>query len=137
MTDSAKDIAKAIVGEALESFVNHRFDMCIKLLSNAIDLDPLSRRAFLSRGAAYLRLQQNQEAINDFNRVIALDGKLARAYHLRGLAYNQAGDHSHALKDFKRAIELDPEYSAAYRIGASRHVTRRRASQLKKDDSSG
>ena len=132
MDDMGKEIALAMVGEALEHFVNHRFDKCIELLSRAIELDPHSRRAFLSRGAAHLRLKKNQDAIDDFNHVIDLDDKLARAYHLRGLAYHQAGNRLHALKDFKRVVEMDPEYGRAYRIDVSYRKDAGPASPAKK-----
>ena len=68
----------------------------------------------MSRGSAFFRSDQLEEAIADFDRAIELEPGLARSYHLRGLAKERQGRDGEAMDDFEKAIELDPEYGAAY-----------------------
>lgn len=105
--------------EGMADFVNHNYGQSIEHLSQAIDLDPEFTLAFKSRGAAYLRLGNAEQAIADFNAVIGMDSSNARAYHLRGLAYEKAGKNDKALLDFNSALELKSDYGAVYYSRAS------------------
>ncbi len=76
--------------------------------------------SYLSRGAAYLKLRKADEAIADFNSVIALDEKSARAYYYRGMAYAQKKNYGKAVEDFSKAIQLKPGDGASiFARGAS------------------
>lgn len=76
--------------------------------------------SYLSRGAAYLKLREADNAIADFSSVIALDERNPRAYYFRGMAYAQKKDYSRAVEDFSKAIELKPdEGSFIFARGAS------------------
>jgi tetratricopeptide (TPR) repeat protein len=105
--------------EGMVEFVNHNYGQSIEHLSRAIELDPVFTLAFKSRGAAYLRLGNAEEAIADFNTAIGMDSSTARAYHLRGLAFEKTGEHDKALGDFNRALELKSDYGAVYYSRAS------------------
>ena len=100
--------------EGMADFVDHNYGRSIERLSEAIELDPDFTLAFKSRGAAYLRSDQTEAAIADFDTVIRIDPDNARAYHLRGLAYEKTGDDEKAMSDFDKAIELKSDYGAVY-----------------------
>jgi tetratricopeptide (TPR) repeat protein len=76
----------------------------------------------MSRGSAFFRSEQLDEAIADFDRAIELNPDLARSYHLRGLAKEKQGNDAEAIVDFEKAIELDAEYGAAYYSRATLHT---------------
>jgi tetratricopeptide (TPR) repeat protein len=116
-----KDNAKEIYTEAMTAFVAENYAEAIRLLGAAIDKDDTFSLAFVSRGAAHLKLSRPIDAIADFNRAIAIEQNNARAYHLRGLAREMQGNDSAAVADFDRAIALNPEYSAAYFSRAGVH----------------
>lgn len=118
---SDKDKAKQFFQEGMSEFVSHNYGKSLEILSHAIELDPNHKLARLSRGAAYLKLDNVEDAGADFNRVVELDPEYPRAYHLRGLAREKSGDAAAALNDFNRAIELDPEYGSAYYSRANLH----------------
>jgi len=105
--------------DGMYEFLNNSFDKSVAILSEAIALDPERKLTFVSRGSAYLRLDNLDLALEDFNRAIDLDPGYARAYHLRGLVRERQGDDDAALKDFNRAIEINPEYGAAYQSRAT------------------
>ncbi len=119
--------------EGMAEFVDHNYGKSIERLSEAIELDPDFALAFKSRGAAYLRSEQVEAAIADFNTVIRMDPANARAYHLRGLAYEKTGDDEKAMNDFNKAIELKADYGAVYYSRANLNTRLGRTDQATED----
>jgi len=75
---------------------------------------------YLDRGAAYLKLKETDNAIDDFNTAITLDDRSPRAYYYRGMAYAQKKDYGRSVEDFSKALELKPgEGSFLFARGAS------------------
>ena len=118
---SPKETAKQKFNDGMADFIGHNYGKCLDLFSEAITIDPEFKLAIKSRGAAYLRLGNMEDALADFNRVIELDPQNAHGFHLRGLAYEKAGDYEKAIRDLNKAIELNPEYGAAYHSRATLH----------------
>jgi len=100
--------------DGMTEFMANNFGASVELLTRVLETDPDHKIARVSRGAAFLKMDRLNEAIDDFNRVVEQYPEYARAFHLRGLARDQQGDHDGALEDFGTAIDLDPEYGAAY-----------------------
>ena len=90
--------------------------------TRAIQIDPNHTLAYMSRGSAFFRSDQLDNAIADFDRAIELKPELARSYHLRGLSKERQGNDKEAMADFESAIDLDPEYGAAYYSRATLHT---------------
>jgi tetratricopeptide (TPR) repeat protein len=76
-------------------------------LSAAIRLDPKSP-ALRSRAILYLALARFDDALQDFDRVIATDGSDSLAFLDRGVAQEKLGDLQAAIGDYTRSIELAP-----------------------------
>ncbi|MFO8083738.1 MAG: tetratricopeptide repeat protein [Desulfobacterales bacterium] len=108
------DIARENFEKGMSAFIKEHFEDAVELFTKTIDNDPLVPLAYVSRGAAYTRLERTEDSIRDFTRAIELKSDYARAYHLRGLEFEKTGDTENALSDFDKAVELDPEYGAAY-----------------------
>ncbi len=94
--------------------MNGSLDNSIASLSLALELDPDNKLALVTRGSAFLKLNNFDMAVKDFDRVIELDPNYARAYHLRGIARESTEDYENALADISKAIDIDPEYGAAF-----------------------
>jgi tetratricopeptide (TPR) repeat protein len=58
---------------------------------------------------AYYTLDNFDQALHDFNKVIELDPDDGTAYHNRGLIYYNQGNYTLAMKDFDQAVRLDPD----------------------------
>jgi tetratricopeptide (TPR) repeat protein len=72
-------------------------------------------RAFLKRGYAHLRLNNNQGAIQDYNEAIYLQPQDAKAYVYRGLMRaNKYQEYAGALEDFTAAVARDRHDAAAH-----------------------
>lgn len=117
-----KSDPSALYNDAMAEFVKKNYEKAIILLSKVIKLAPDSKLAYISRGSAYLKLNQIDHAKDNFNRAIGIDPKYARAYHMRGLVEEKLGNDADALADFDRAIDIDPSYGAAYYSRANLHV---------------
>lgn len=106
---------KKLFDAGVAAYITYNFRKSVRLLSQVIKLDPQFTLAYVSRGAAHLRLGKLNEAIADFSTAIKLNPKYARAYYLRGLAFDKQNQTARAYLDFVRTIEIDPDFSAAYR----------------------
>jgi tetratricopeptide (TPR) repeat protein len=95
-------------------FVQGRHEESIDYFSRSIEAGGETDIAFLSRGVAYLKLQNADKAIHDFSRVVELNENNFRAHFYRGMAHMAKENYSEAIKDFDRTIELQPENGAAY-----------------------
>ena len=86
----------------------------LKLLSVAIDSDPICAEAYCLRGKAQTRTNEYQKAIVDFSSAIKINPKYQEAYHERGLAMMELGDYKKAIEDFTAIINIDPQSVDAY-----------------------
>lgn len=111
-----------VYSNGMVEFVRENYAKSVEILSEAARLEPTHRLTFVSRGSAYLKMNQVDAALADFNRAIEIDPNYSKAFHLRGLAEEKQGDDANALKDFSRAIDIDPEYGAAYHSRATLHT---------------
>lgn len=108
-----KSLKKAFE-RGMDVFVNDDFSESVEEFTKAIKIDPDFALAYVSRGAALMKMQKIEESIADFNHAIKLDPDYPKTYHLRGLARAEVEDHEGALEDFGNAIDLDPDYGQEY-----------------------
>ena len=74
--------------------------------NRALQLDPYSANAYLSRGNAYSQTERLKEALSDYSRAIDLKPDLAEAYRVRGTAYRKTGDQARGQADLLKFAEL-------------------------------
>ena len=72
----------------------------IASLSDVIQRNPNDAAAYVTRGAAYARAGQFNDAIGDFTKAVQIDPNSASAYNNRALANRQIGRNDAALQDF-------------------------------------
>ena len=63
---------------------------------------------------AYLKLDQPENALKDFNRTLKLDPDHPLALRNRGKIRFQLGDHAGGMADFERALQLNPDEVLIY-----------------------
>jgi tetratricopeptide (TPR) repeat protein len=90
--------------------------------TKAIDAGYDEAMAYLSRGAAYMKLKKAPEAIADFTKAIERDPQSPRAYFFRGSALMLIEELERAIEDLSRALELNPEHGAAFFARATCHA---------------
>jgi Tfp pilus assembly protein PilF len=82
-------------------------------INKAVELDPKSANAYLSRGVGnyYLPPQFGggvEQASKDFEKAIQLNPKSAEAYLWLGIAQRKLNRNAAARKSLERAVELNP-----------------------------
>jgi tetratricopeptide (TPR) repeat protein len=70
-------------------------------------------KALVARGRAYVRKDQADRAIADYDTALRLDSTLADVLNARGELRRGKGDLPHALADFAAALKLNPQHEAA------------------------
>jgi len=95
---------------------------CIGAFTKAIDHGETTEIAFLSRGVAFLKTEQVDNAIKDFNAVVSMNNNNLRAHFYRGIAYMTKADFNNAIRDFDMTIELKPDHGAAFFAKGSAYV---------------
>jgi tetratricopeptide (TPR) repeat protein len=112
--------ANDLFENAKSLFVEGKFRESAEAFTKAAEAGYDRSISYLSRGAAYLKLREADNAIADFSSVIVLDEKSPRAYYYRGMSHAQNKDYSKAVEDFSKAIELKPDDGASiFARGAS------------------
>ena len=87
-------------------------DEAVADFDRAIALDPEQPEAYLNKGAALIRRQNPQDALQLFT--VALERNTSRpaiAHYGRAVANEQLGNVAAAYRDYRRASELDPDWA--------------------------
>lgn len=77
----------------------------IQLLNKVLKEMPDSIDLLMDLGRVYNAIQNKQNALDCFNRVLNYDPENAYAYYGKGLAYLRAEDYENAVEEFLNAIE--------------------------------
>lgn len=97
-----------------------KYKDAIEDLNRALDLAKGSNnkifenKVYVNRGAAYQKLYQYDEALNDYSTAIQLNDSNPNVFLYRGYLYYQTNEYPEALKDFDAVINIDPENPFAY-----------------------
>jgi tetratricopeptide (TPR) repeat protein len=114
-----KAAAAAVVGALVILFTFMTRERCavwkdgISLWNDVIKKFP-SAAAYVNRGVAYSSLNDNSNALEDYNQALRLNPNSFYAYNNRGVIYKKKGDYDRAIKDYDSSIALNPDYAAAY-----------------------
>jgi tetratricopeptide (TPR) repeat protein len=82
--------------------------------------DKLLNKIFVTKGAAYQKLQNNEKALINYSKALKINDKNPNIFVYRGYLYYKNEEYKKAIKDFKHVMELDPNnHYAQYNIGMS------------------
>ncbi|MBC7927391.1 MAG: hypothetical protein H7039_17210 [Bryobacteraceae bacterium] len=91
-----------------------RYGRCaLDSINKAIELDPRSSLAYMSRGVGNYYLPEQlgggvTKAVTDFRKAIELNPKLSEPHLWMGLALRKQSLNADARKEFQKAVELNP-----------------------------
>jgi tetratricopeptide (TPR) repeat protein len=92
-------------------------DRIVTVCGALIDDDKTAKddrvKALIARAAVFVRRDQIDRAIADYDSALRADGSLADIYNARGELWRRKGDRPKALRDFGAAIKLNPDHEAA------------------------
>jgi tetratricopeptide (TPR) repeat protein len=79
----------------------------ISLAQKAAEIDPMNSRAWAWMALIKAKIENYEQALNDYNKAIELDPEFQWAWANRGSLHTDLGNYQDALNDYNRAIELD------------------------------
>lgn len=85
----------------------------IRLVSEALRLDPSFAEAYLLRGSTFVLTGDLDAAIADFDRTLESNRDAVGAYYFRGTAHRLKGDWARAMSDYDRLLEVAPDSAEA------------------------
>jgi len=104
---------KELIGQAQLLFVEGKINESIELFKKALDEGGDPFMINLTLGAAKMKLNDYENAIEYLNKTIEINNKNPRPYYYRGLAHLHKKEYDKALADFTYAIELKPDFYQA------------------------
>ena len=69
---------------------------------------------YYNRADAWLKKDDYNKAIADYNKAIEIDPNYAAAYNNRAIIWRKKGEYNKAIADHNKAVELNPNYAEAY-----------------------
>jgi tetratricopeptide (TPR) repeat protein len=75
---------------------------------------PGADRIFYNRGQAEMSMQKWQNAVSDFERVVAINPRLEPVHYILGVAYTNAGRYQDALAQYDAAIAIKSDDDRVY-----------------------
>lgn len=109
---SPVQFTNAELGE--NAYSEERFITALHYFTQAIYDDPSNPELYLKRGRTYSRLDQPQEAIDDFSRAARLKENYEQAIINRGIEYLNIKEYLNALSDFSKVIEVNNKNADAF-----------------------
>jgi tetratricopeptide (TPR) repeat protein len=103
-------------------------DAVVSTCTDALSFRHLTRQSeiqlLVNRGVTHLRRRENEEALADFDAVVAIDREHAEAQMNRGAALIQLRRYGEAIAAFTEALGLDVRdpYKAYFNRGAAREA---------------
>lgn len=101
-----------------------RIAACSSIIQSGRDSGRNLAVSYFNRGLGWLKKEEPDRAIADFDQAISIWPIYAAAYGARGSAYLGKSDFERALADTNRSIELQPNLAPSYGVRAAVYVER-------------
>ena len=111
---SRRALGQQALQEGKNRAAQDQFQEAIGDFSDAIELDPFYREAYIERGRTYLLTEKYQQAVADFDEALHIYKDDAVALSQRAQALQSQGDVAASLQDLERAIKLDAGHLESY-----------------------
>lgn len=105
----------ARIAEAYITADAKNIEEAMKLLQQAMKIDPKNVEVLLLMGDAYLEQNDGSGAVKQYNKAIELDKNSAKGHVRLGKLWVRTKNYSEALKSFNEAIKVEANFAPAYR----------------------
>lgn len=105
-----RELAEILNQRALSHGALQNFDLAIRDLGRAIELQPNDPDLYVNRGNMFVRMGRFDEAILEFSSALSLRPKCSISFNGRAYARSSVGQVNEAIADYWSAIEIDNDY---------------------------
>ena len=108
-TGMAKENISLVQGEIAEAYITYKYkdpNYAVRLLQNAIAVDPNNVELYLLMGDAYSEMNSGTTAAENYNKALDLDKNAVRAIVHKGVLYKRSTNFDGAAEEFKNAIKM-------------------------------
>lgn len=113
--DAAPDEGRSYLSRAAYWFDRGEYQKAIADCDAALEREA-TPDAYSLRGESYLRLEDYDNAIADFDRAQRIDVRVAEAYYKRAKRLESRGQGEAARRDYAHAFRLDPALQAGHNV---------------------
>lgn len=105
---------KVLLENGMREFQQKHFTESIEWFSHLLELEPFNARIYKYRAAAYMELEQYDEAIHDLTSAVNLDPDLSGAHNNLGAAWYEKQNYTKAIVNYSIEIRQRPDSFSAY-----------------------
>ncbi|MBL3658367.1 tetratricopeptide repeat protein [Fulvivirga sediminis] len=106
--------AQEYINEGVMHSKKNDFATAIEKYSHALSIDPANAEALYNRAKCYVKLQQVEKALQDFDTLIDNHKEVAFYYSERAVVRHLNKQNDKAMEDLDRAVELEPDKPFRY-----------------------
>ncbi len=99
---------------AVQALDNRNYDLAVQLLERVQSADPSHKDLWKYLGRVYLATDQDQKAVEAFQKQIAANPYDESAYVELGAAYERQQKYDEAIAQYKKQLEINPLDAAAH-----------------------
>jgi len=92
-----------------EFYGKGQFKQALEHYTKAIKLDPTDPAFYSNRAVTYLKLDQNEKAIQDAEQCIKLKPNWSKGYYRKGVALFNLNKYQAAKKEYETALSYEPD----------------------------
>lgn len=111
---AAADSDQACFQASNKSRGEEGIEVCTRFIKSGTAKGQVLARAFNNRGMSYVKAQNLDSALDDFNEALRINPRYSYALDNRGEIWRARGDFNRALADFDASIKADPTFTASY-----------------------
>lgn len=100
---------------ALEGVATNNWNLAIRYLNKAIEIDKTFYLLYSKRSLCYLQLKEFDTALCDIQTCLDLEPRFAYGYSIESLIHRELRDYDNAIETIEHAIALEPDNSLYYR----------------------
>jgi tetratricopeptide (TPR) repeat protein len=103
----AADRVSLLVGKSQTLMKIDKLDAALRVLDEALTIEPENADAFIKKGVALERLHRVDEAVRCFDRAIDIDPSITMAYLYKGALFNRMERYNEALACYEQALKTN------------------------------
>ena len=114
MSRNSQTSLKSEIDKLIYLYRSKNFNSALNLSNSLLELNQDDPFLLNIHGIINLSLENWQNALLTFKKILKKNDKFIEAYNNLGVTYSHLGDNDKAIENYKKALELNKDYASAY-----------------------